>query len=97
MQLVVTQVASLSLLLLIGAGPFFLRSLKNLSNLGPGWFSAERLVGFNIDSVAERLHSRTTETVFYQQLTENLNAIPGVKIGGRWRPCAIMEDKRVGD
>src|SRR6267154_1870117 len=41
--LVVTQVA-LSLLLLIGAG-LFLRSLKNLSNLGPG-FPAERLVGF---------------------------------------------------
>jgi predicted permease len=73
--LVVTQVA-LSLLLLIGAG-LFLRSLKNLSNLGPG-FSAERLVGFNIDPslngyTPERLNS------FYQQLIENLNAIPGVK------------------
>jgi predicted permease len=73
--LVVTQVA-LSLLLLIGAG-LFLRSLKNLSNLGPG-FAAERLVGFNIDPslngyTPERLNS------FYPQLTENLNAIPGVK------------------
>jgi predicted permease len=73
--LVVTQVA-LSLLLLIGAG-LFLRSLKNLSSLGPG-FSAERLVGFNIDPslngyTPQRLNS------FYQQLTENLNAIPGVK------------------
>jgi len=73
--LVVTQVA-LSLLLLIGAG-LFLRSLKNLSNLGPG-FPAERLVGYNIDPslngyTPERLNS------FYQQLTGNLNAIPGVK------------------
>ena len=73
--LVVTQVA-LSLLLLIGAG-LFLRSLKNLSNLGPG-FSAERLVGFNIDPslngyTPQRLNS------FYQQLTDNLGAIPGVK------------------
>jgi predicted permease len=73
--LVVTQVA-LSLLLLIGAG-LFLRSLKNLSSLGPG-FRAERLVGFNIDPslngyTPERLNS------FYQQLTDNLGAIPGVK------------------
>jgi predicted permease len=73
--LVVTQVA-LSLLLLIGAG-LFLRSLKNLSNLGPG-FSAERLVGFNIDP---SLNGYSPERLngFYQQLAENLNAIPGVK------------------
>jgi predicted permease len=73
--LVVTQVA-LSLLLLIGAG-LFLRSLKNLSNLGPG-FSADRLVGFNIDP---SLNGYTPERLngFYQQLAENLNAIPGVK------------------
>src|SRR6267142_2767701 len=73
--LVVTQVA-LSLLLLIGAG-LFLRSLKNLSNLGRG-FSAERLVGFNIDP---SLNGYSPERLngFYPQLTENLNAIPGVK------------------
>jgi len=73
--LVVTQVA-LSLLLLIGAG-LFLRSLKNLSNLGPG-FSAERLVGFNIDP---SLNGYSPERLngFYQQLADNLNAIPGVK------------------
>ncbi len=73
--LVVTQVA-LSLLLLIGAG-LFLRSLKNLSNLGPG-FSAERLVGFNIDP---SLNGYSPERLngFYQELTDNLNAIPGVK------------------
>jgi predicted permease len=73
--LVVTQVA-LSLLLLIGAG-LFLRSLRNLSSLGPG-FRAERLVGFNIDP---SLNGYTPERLnnFYQQLTDNLNAIPGVK------------------
>jgi len=73
--LVVTQVA-LSLLLLIGAG-LFLRSLKNLSNLGPG-FSAERLVGFNIDP---SLNGYTPQRInsFYQELTDNLGAIPGVK------------------
>ncbi len=73
--LVVTQVA-LSLLLLIGAG-LFLRSLKNLSNLGTG-FPAERLVGFNIDP---SLNGYTPQQLngFYQQLTDSLGAIPGVK------------------
>jgi predicted permease len=73
--LVVTQVA-LSLLLLIGAG-LFLRSLKNLSNLGPG-FPAERLVGFNIDPSLNGYMPQRLNT-FYQQLTDNLSAIPGVK------------------
>jgi len=76
--LVVTQVA-VSLLLLIGAG-LFLRSLKNLSNLGPG-FRAERLVGFNIDP---SLNGYSVERlkVFYEQLTESLSSIPGVQSAG---------------
>jgi predicted permease len=76
--LVVTQVA-LSLLLLIGAG-LFLRSLKNLSNLGPG-FLPERLVGFTIDP---SLNGYSVERlkVFYQQLTDNLATIPGVQSVG---------------
>jgi predicted permease len=73
--LVVTQVA-LSLLLLIGAG-LFLRSLKNLSNLGPG-FPAERLVGLNIDPSLNGYTPQRLNT-FYQQLTDNLSSIPGVK------------------
>ena len=73
--LVVAQV-SLSLLLLIGAG-LFLRTLNNLSSLGPG-FPAERLLGFSIDP---SLNGYTTERMktFYQQLTDNLRAIPGVQ------------------
>jgi predicted permease len=76
--LVVAQVA-LSLLLLIGAG-LFLRSLKNLSNLGPG-FPAERLVGFNIDP---SLSGYTPERlkIFYQQVSERLGSIPGVQSVG---------------
>jgi putative ABC transport system permease protein len=76
--LVVAQVA-LSLLLLIGAG-LFVRSLSNLSKLGPG-FPAERLVGFEIDP---SLGGYTTERakIFYQQLTDSLDTIPGVKSAG---------------
>jgi putative ABC transport system permease protein len=73
--LVVTQVA-LSLLLLIGAG-LFLRSLKNLSNLGPG-FSPERLIGFNIDPSLNGYKGERLKT-FYQQFTESLSSIPGVQ------------------
>jgi predicted permease len=76
--LVVTQVA-LSLLLLIGAG-LFLRSLKNLSNLGPG-FPAERLLGFNIDPSLNGYKGERVKT-FYQQLTDSLSSIPGVQSVG---------------
>jgi len=76
--LVVAQVA-LSLLLLIGAG-LFLRSLKNLSNLGPG-FPAERLVGFNIDpSLGGYIPERSK--IYYQQLTNALSSVPGVESVG---------------
>jgi predicted permease len=72
---VVTQVA-LSLLLLIGAG-LFLRSLKNLSNLGPG-FNPERLVGFEMDPSLSGYSVDRLKT-FYQQLTQDLSTIPGVQ------------------
>jgi predicted permease len=85
--LVVTQVA-LSLLLLIGAG-LFLRSLKNLSKLGPG-FSTERLVGFNIDPSLNGYTPQRLNT-FYQQLTDTLDALPGVK-SVSMASMRIMED-----
>ncbi len=76
--LVVAQV-SLSLLLLIGAG-LFLRTLNNLSSLGPG-FPVERLVGFDIDP---SLGGYTPERaiIFFQRLTESLGSIPGVQSVG---------------
>jgi predicted permease len=87
--LVVAQVA-LSLLLLIGAG-LFLRTLNNLGSLGPG-FPVERLVGFNLDP---SLSGYTPERaqVFYQQLTEKLNSIPGVQSVGL-ASMRILEDDR---
>jgi hypothetical protein len=76
--LVVAQVA-LSLLLLIGAG-LFLRSLKNLSNLGPG-FPVERLVGFNIDP-SRGGYTPERSKIYYQQLTSAPGSIPGVESVG---------------
>jgi len=77
-SLVVVQVA-LSLLLLIGAG-LFLRSLSNLSKLGPG-FNAERLIGFNIDPSLSGYAAERTK-LFYRQLTDSLSSLPGVQSVG---------------
>jgi predicted permease len=85
--LVIAQV-TLSLLLLVGAG-LFVRSLSNLRTLGPG-FPAERLVGFNLDP---SLNGYTPERlkVFYPQLSESLNSIPGVQSVGL-ASMRILED-----
>jgi predicted permease len=77
-SLVVVQVA-LSLLLLIGAG-LFLRSLENLSHLGPG-FNASRLIGFEIDPTMTGYTEERTKVAF-RELTESLKALPGVESVG---------------
>jgi predicted permease len=76
--LVMAQV-TLSLLLLIGAG-LFIRSLKNLRDLGPG-FAADRLLAFNMDP---SLNGYGVERgkVFYRRLTEEVASIPGVQSVG---------------
>jgi predicted permease len=73
--LVVAQVF-LSLLLLIGAG-LFVRSLRNLDNLNPG-FRTHNVVAFSIDP---RLNGYTKERtlIFYRQLLDKLRAAPGVE------------------
>jgi predicted permease len=85
--LVIVQV-TLSLSLLVAAG-HFVRSLSNLRNLGPG-FPAEKLVGFKLDP---SLNGYTPERlkVFYPQLTEALNSIPGVQSVGL-ASVRILED-----
>jgi predicted permease len=76
--LVAAQV-TLSLLLLVGAG-LFIRSLRNLRDLGPG-FSSENLVAFNIDPSLNGYSSDRTK-IFYQELTNVMNAVPGVRSVG---------------
>jgi predicted permease len=77
-SLVMVQVA-LSLLLLIGAG-LFLRSLDNLSRLGPG-FTAERLIGFNIDPILNGYTVERTK-LLYRELADSLRSLPGVQAVG---------------
>jgi predicted permease len=77
-SLVMVQVA-LSLLLLIGAG-LFLRSLDNLSRLGPG-FTPERLIGFNIDPILNGYTVERTK-LLYRELADSLRSLPGVQAVG---------------
>ncbi len=72
--LVAAQV-TLSLLLLIGAG-LFIRSLKNLKDLDPG-FNTNNLVEFSVDPTRNG-YKPERSLDFYRQLRENLDAIPGV-------------------
>jgi predicted permease len=85
--LVVAQV-SLSLLLLIGAG-LFVRSLRNLSTVDPG-FPVDRLLGFKIDPSLNGYKAEQSDA-FYRRLTESLRAMPGVRSVGL-ASVRILED-----
>ena len=85
--LVAVQVA-LSLLLLVGAG-LFVRSLGNLRQLGPG-FETERLLAFNVDPSLNGYRADKSRA-FYQQLSLDLHALPGVSSAGL-ASMTILED-----
>jgi predicted permease len=85
--LVAAQV-TLSLLLLVGAG-LFIRSLRNLRDLGPG-FATGNLAAFNIDPALNGYDNERTKA-FYKQLTDEIRAIPGVRSVGL-ASMRILED-----
>ncbi len=72
----VTAQVTLSLLLLIGAG-LFIRSLKNLKDLDPGFHTAN-LIGFAVDPPMNG-YSQQRSLDLYRQLRDNLNALLGVE------------------
>jgi predicted permease len=73
--LIVAQV-TFSLLLLIGAG-LFIRSLRNLKTLDPG-FRTENLISFSVDPILSG-YSKERSKLFYRQLRESMPGLPGVK------------------
>jgi predicted permease len=73
--LVAAQVM-LSLLLLIGAG-LFVKTLKNLRDTNPG-FRIESLVTFKVDPPRNG-YTAPRSRQFYRELTERMNALPGVR------------------
>ncbi len=72
--LVIAQIA-LSLVLLIGAG-LFIRSLKSLQELDPG-FRTTNLLGFKVDPTLNGYPTERTEA-FYDRLKQELATLPGV-------------------
>ncbi len=84
--LVGAQVA-LSVLLLVQAG-LFARSLVNLRQLGTG-FPTENLIVFNLNPLHAGYSAERTKT-FFEQLTDDLRALPGVKEVGL-ASVAIMQ------
>ncbi len=74
-SLVVAQV-TLSLLLLIGAG-LFVRSLRNLRGVGPG-FPASNLIAFTADPSLNGYDVPRSQA-FFRDLDRNLAATPGVQ------------------
>ena len=73
--LVVAQV-TLSLLLLIGAG-LFIRSLKNLKGVDPG-FKTQNLLTFSLDAPLNGYQPERSRDI-YHQIYASLNALPGVE------------------
>jgi predicted permease len=77
-MLVGIQVA-LSLLLLVGAG-LFVRTLRNLEGLGPG-FPTDHLLTFRIDPSLNGYSDEQTKS-FFERLNVNLQTMPGVESVG---------------
>ncbi len=75
----VTVQVTLSLLLLVGSG-LFIRSLRNLRDLGPG-FRSENLAVFTVDPPLSGYNFANTK-LFFHRLTDDLNAMPGVSAVG---------------
>lgn len=75
----VTAQVMLSLLLLIGAG-LFIRSLRNLKDLNPG-FRTENLLTFTIDPPLNGYSQERSRQV-YREITDRLNVTPGIGAAG---------------
>jgi predicted permease len=74
-RLLVGVQVSLSLLLLFGAG-LFVRTLRNLESLGPG-FPTDHLLTFTIDPSLNGYSDEETKS-FYERLNVNLQTLTGV-------------------
>jgi predicted permease len=90
--LVAAQV-TLSLLLLVGAG-LFLRSLRNLREVGPG-FATGNLVSFNVDP-QQAGYDGARAKEFYRRLTDAVESVPGVRSMGLGA-IRILENNHWGE
>jgi predicted permease len=88
--LVTAQVA-LSFLLLFGAG-LFVRSLQNLKATDTGFRDVDNLVTFQLDPALSG-YDQPRGQHFYQELLENLRAIPGVRSAGLGAVAVLSGDE----
>ena len=89
--LVITQVA-LSVVLLIAAG-LFLRSLRQTQKIDPG-FSAEKIVTLPLNINLLR-YTKPQGREFYSQVTERVEAIPGVESASLARIAAVSGNSSI--
>jgi predicted permease len=87
----VTAQVSLSFLLLFGAG-LFVRSLQNLKATDTGFRDVDNLVTFQL-SPALSGYNEARGQHFYQELLENLRAIPGVRSAGLGAVAVLSGDE----
>ncbi len=78
-RLLVGLQIALSMLLLVGAG-LFVRTLRNLQNLGPG-FPTDHLLTFTINPSLSGYSDEQTKS-FFERLNIDLKTMPGVKSVG---------------
>lgn len=78
-SLVVSEIA-LTLILLVCAG-LLLRTVQRITNVDKG-FNSENILAMNIGLPAARYPKPEDYISFYQQVTERIAAIPGVKAAG---------------
>jgi putative ABC transport system permease protein len=75
-SLVIVEVAT-TMVLLVGAG-LMIRSFYRLENVNPG-FSYENLTSFTVALPQKKYASLEQRTTFFNQLVQNLRALPGVQ------------------
>lgn len=88
--LVAAQVA-LSFLLLFGAG-LFVRSLQNLKSTDTGFDQIDNLITFQV-SPALTGYDAPRAVHFYDQLLQNIRAVPGVKSAGHASVALLSGDE----
>ncbi|MDR3699262.1 MAG: ABC transporter permease [Candidatus Sulfopaludibacter sp.] len=88
-SLVIAQV-TLSLLLLIGAG-LFIRSLRNLRDVGPG-FPASNLIAFTVDPSLNS-YEGSRSIAFFRELDRRLAASPGVQSASLAMQAILQNDE----
>ena len=93
-KVLVTAQVALSFLLLFGAG-LFVQSLQNLRDTKSGFKNIEQLLSFQIDPA---LNGYTLQRAkhFYQEVLENIRALPGVQSAGYAR-AAVLAGGAWGD